>query len=67
MQENISKVKVLDDLESHLSFIYDVYLKEKDENLDVTALELKRHYEYVFCDLILHDGIEVIENGKSDI
>ena len=51
-------IKIIDDLESYFNFIYDIYILEDNKNLDKSAIELKKHYEYVIDDLELHNCIE---------
>ena len=52
-------IKILNDLESYLNFIYETYVLENDNNLDKSAIELKQHYKYVIDDLELHNSLEI--------
>ena len=52
-------IKIFNDLESYLNFIYETYVLEDDKNLDKSAIELKQHYKYVIDDMVLHNCLEI--------
>lgn len=54
-------LKIKDDveLENFLNFIYEEYILEDNQNLDESAVELKKHYDYVLKDLEEHEYIEI--------
>ncbi len=56
-------IKILNDLESYLNFIYETYVLEDDNNLDKNAIELKQHYKYVIDDMVLHNCLEIKKIG----
>ncbi len=58
------KLKIKQDLEQILDFIYRTYVLEDDNNLDDGAKELKEHYRYVIKDLELHDCLEIVKGEK---
>ena len=57
----IKMLKIKDDveLENFLNFIYEEYILEDNQNLDESAVELKKHYDYVLKDLEEHEYIEI--------
>lgn len=54
-------LKIKADFEEYLNFIYKQYVLENDENLTNGAIVLKKHFEFIINELLLHGVLEKVD------